>query len=215
MKKKLVNDPKLILETLRLYQANTEGVVVESTYNWYWLVDALMEEGYQAHLANPATIQKYSGLKHADDKTDVLWLAEMLRLGILREGYIYPKGERSLRDLPRTGRHVVRLRTSLTISLKNIITRSYGITLKSDQIKSLSKNYIHPVLPENEFLYLAVTASKASIDSLSKQITLIESTMERQLKAGSIYRNLTTIPGVEKYFWSLCNQDHSASICNC
>ena len=29
------------------------GIAVESTYNWYWMVDWLMEKGYQVHLANP------------------------------------------------------------------------------------------------------------------------------------------------------------------
>jgi len=64
------------------------GIVVESTYNWYWLVDLLQEEGYQVHLANPSRIQQYSGMKYSDDKHDAFWLAEMLRLGILPEGYI-------------------------------------------------------------------------------------------------------------------------------
>jgi hypothetical protein len=45
-------------------------------------------------LTNPAALQKYSGLKHADDKHDAFWLAEMLRLNILPTGYIYPKEER-------------------------------------------------------------------------------------------------------------------------
>jgi transposase len=40
--------------------------VVESTYNWYWLVDLLQENGYRVHLANPAAIQKYAGQKHVD-----------------------------------------------------------------------------------------------------------------------------------------------------
>jgi len=45
-----------------------------------------MEEGYTVHLANPTAIQKYSGLKYADDQHDAYWLAEMLRLHILPEG---------------------------------------------------------------------------------------------------------------------------------
>ena len=90
-KKKLANSPEAILEALRPYKSDIAGIVVESTYNWYWLVDALMADGYTVHLANPAAIQKYSGLKHADDKHDAFWLAEMLRLGILPTGYIYPK----------------------------------------------------------------------------------------------------------------------------
>ena len=41
--------------------------MVESTYNWYWLVDGLMDADYRVHLANPAAIQQYSGLKYSDD----------------------------------------------------------------------------------------------------------------------------------------------------
>jgi hypothetical protein len=78
------------------------GIVVESTFNWYWLVDGLMDSGYKVHLASPSAIQQYSGLKHADDKHDAFWLAQMLRLEILPEGYIYPKGERPIRKRGRS-----------------------------------------------------------------------------------------------------------------
>ncbi|MDT8318852.1 MAG: transposase [bacterium] len=84
--KKLPNEPEKILHTFHPYRNDISGIVVESTYNWYWLVDMLMAEGYRVHLANPVAIQKYSGLKHADDKHDAFWLAEMLRLGIPRYG---------------------------------------------------------------------------------------------------------------------------------
>ncbi len=115
-KKKLPNDPGVILSTLAPYKNDIVGVVVESTYNWYWLVDMLMAEGYTLHLANPTAIQKYSGLKYSDDQHDAFWLAEMLRLGILPEGYIYPKEDRPIRDLVRKRSHLVKLRTSLVIN---------------------------------------------------------------------------------------------------
>ena len=41
--KRLRNDLTLILKELCVYQSRLEGIVVESTYNWYWLVDGLME----------------------------------------------------------------------------------------------------------------------------------------------------------------------------
>jgi transposase len=41
--KRLANDLGLILEQLSPYASSLEGIVVESTYNWYWLVDGLME----------------------------------------------------------------------------------------------------------------------------------------------------------------------------
>ena len=124
--KKLRNDPSLILGMLSPFKKDIAGVVVESTYNWYWLVDLLKEEGYDVHLANPSRIQQYSGLKHGDDKHDAFWLAEMLRLKILPEGYIYPKEQRPLRDLLRKRSHLVKLRTSLIVSLQNILARNVG-----------------------------------------------------------------------------------------
>ena len=68
--KKLPNEALVILEALKSMKRRIVGLVVESTYNWYWLVDLLMEAGYKVHLANPSAIQKYSGLKHADDVHD-------------------------------------------------------------------------------------------------------------------------------------------------
>lgn len=61
--KKLANDPEQILTALAPHRKKIAGVAVESTYNWYWLVDMLMAKGYEVHLANPAAIQKYRGYK--------------------------------------------------------------------------------------------------------------------------------------------------------
>jgi transposase len=197
-KEKLPNDIATISERLTLYCGSLEGIVVESTYNWYWLVDGLMAEGFTVHLANPSAIQKYSGLKHADDKHDAFWLAEMLRLNILPTGYIFPKEERPIRDLLRKRSHLVRLRTSLLISLQNIISRNCGMKIKADDIKCLSDNRIYPLLSNNVDLALAGQVSKDSIDFLTKQIRAIESFIEKRLKLEDAYKNLLTLPGIGK-----------------
>jgi len=62
-----------------------------------------MDQGYTVHLANPNAIQTYDGLKHTDDKWDSFWLAHLLRLGILAEGYIYPKHQRPISDQLKAG----------------------------------------------------------------------------------------------------------------
>lgn len=186
-RRKLPNDEAIIVKTLHPFTSAIEGIVVESTFNWYWAVDLLMEEGYKVHLANPSKIQKYSGLKYADDEDDALWLAEMLRLGILPEGYIYPKEDRPIRDLLRKRGHLVKLRTSLIVSLQNIISRSLGGKMKTNDIK---------VLADNEGLALAGRVSKEAIDSLTRQIKAIEGAVEKRIDLRKPYAYLLSMPGV-------------------
>ena len=196
VRRKLANDPALILSFWEPYKPDLAGIVVESTYNWYWLVDLLQDNGYRAHLANTAGIQKYSGLKHADDNHDAFWLAELLLLGILPEGYIFPKELRALRDLLRKRLHFVRVRTSLILSLQNIVTRNYGTKLSSNDLKALKEDRAQIYLQENEDLLLAGSASKASIDVLTRQIRRIEGAVVKKLKLQAPYTQLLALPGV-------------------
>jgi transposase len=197
-KKKLSNDLGLVRDTLNPFQEKLVGIAVESTYNWYWMVDGLMEKGYQVHLVNPSAIQQYSGLKHSDDKHDAFWLAEMLRLGILPEGYIYPKEERPLRDLLRKRGHLVRLRTSLIISLQNILSRNLGRRVNVNDVKALKEDRISHLLEINEDLALAGRVSKEAIDHLTGQIRKIEGVVEKKIKLKEEYRYLLTLHGVGK-----------------
>ena len=68
--KRLPNDLPLIAQQLSDYRDRLQGIVVESTYNWYWLVDGLMDQGHRVHLANTAAIQQYEGLKYTHDHSD-------------------------------------------------------------------------------------------------------------------------------------------------
>ena len=197
-KRKLPNSPDVILAELEPYKNDLVGVVVESTFNWYWLVDLLMEEGYRVHLANPAGIQKYKGLKYSDDNHDAFWLAHLLRLGILPEGYIYPKEERPVRDLLRKRGHLVKLRTSLINSLQGIIHRNCGVKLSAQKIKVLRENNVAPFLSGQEDLALRGMVSKETIDYLGQQIRKVENIVLDKIKLKKEYLYLLTIPGVGK-----------------
>jgi len=137
-------------------------------------------------------------MKHVDDKHDAFWLAEMLRLDILPEGYIYPKDEQPIRDLLRKRRHLVALRSSMIISLQNIITRNSGMTIKVNDIKRLREDRVHPLLADNEDLALAGRVSKDSIDFLTHQIQTIETFLERKLALTDAYKDLVSVPGIGK-----------------
>lgn len=197
-KKRLPNESDVILAELEPYRADLAGIVVESTFNWYWLVDVLMDNGYKTHLANPAGIQKYKGLKHSDDSHDAFWLAHLLRLGILPEGYIYPKEWRPVRDLLRKRGHLVRLRTSLINSLQGIISRNCGCMLGSNKIKQVREDHVAPLLAGQEDLALSGAVSKDCIDYFGCKIREVELAVEDKVELEKPYSGLQTIPGIGK-----------------
>jgi transposase len=171
--RRLPNQLSIVLDQLSVYRAELKGVVVESTYNWYWLVDGLIEAGHRVHLANPAAIQQYSGLKYTDDGSDALWLAHLLRLELLPEGYIYPKEQRPLRDLLRKRGQLVEQQTSNVLSIRNLIVRNTGTRLNVKQIKQLTLAEIDELLA-NEDQVLAVSSTLHVIACLAEQIKLAQ-----------------------------------------
>jgi transposase len=197
-RRKLLNDPEVILRALEPYQEQLAGIVVESTFNWYWLVDLLMDVGYRVHLANPSAIKQYEGLKHSDDQHDAFWLAHLLRLGILPEGYIYPKEERPVRDLLRKRGHLMRLRTSLILSLQCMISNNFAMQLKVNGIKKITEDLVVPLFVGSEELKLSAQVSKESIDFLTRKIRQVEAAVHQKVKLKEPFRYLQTIPGVGK-----------------
>ena len=52
-KKRLPNSLPVVLGALEPFRQHLKLVAVESTYNWYWLVDGLMDRGYPVRLVHP------------------------------------------------------------------------------------------------------------------------------------------------------------------
>lgn len=193
--KRLPNDLATIVEQLAPHHADIEGLVVESTYNWYWLVDGLMDAGYRLHLANPAAIQQYSGLKYTDDHSDARWLAHLLRLGVLPEGYIYPKAQRPVRDLLRKRAHLVEQQTANVLSVQNIIVRNTGTRLSANRIKSVSQSEVNALLPDADQA-LAVSSALAVLHCLAEQIKTVETRVRTRLQSTPLYELLQTVDGI-------------------
>ena len=193
--KRLPNRLENILEALEPFKESMEAVVVESTYNWYWLVDGLQDHGYKVHLANPSAIKQYEGLKHTDDKWDSFWLAHIKRLNILPEGYIYPKKERPVRDLLRRRLLFVRHRTSHILSLQSTIARTLGYKMSSREIKRLDRSQVDQLFDES-FLLLAAGNSISTIRFLSERIAEIEKELKSHIKLRPEFKYLLTIPGI-------------------
>ena len=141
--KRAPNDLDTIRALLKPHQKQIKGVVVESTFNWYWLVDGLIDAGYPVHLANPAALKQYEGLKYSDDHHDARWLSQLLWLGILKEGYIYPKETRAVRDLARKRLQLVQQKVTHLLSIQTLISRNIGRQANANEIRCLTEAMIH------------------------------------------------------------------------
>jgi transposase len=192
---RLPNDLSTIRKVLARYRENLTGLVVESTYNWYWLVDGLQADGYKLSLANTAAMQQYKGLKHTNDNTDGRWLANMLRLGILPVGHIYPKGERAVRDLLRKRSFLVRQHTSNLNSVKTNISRNTGRSLSAAKVRKLTEEELESLLGPGLESF-AVKSNLAVMASLAEAIGKIEEELKGRVQLRGGYRKLRSVPGV-------------------
>jgi transposase len=169
--------------------------VVESTYNWYWLVDGLHDSNFRVKLANPNAIQQYKGLKHTNDKTDARWLAELSRLDILPEGHIYPKETRGIRDLLRKRGQLVENKTMHLLSIQTIIERNTSLRFTANQIHKLTEEDLNKCLADED-VNLAANSNRIIMQSLVEQIKVIEKRVLSKVKPNPIYHRLQTVPGI-------------------
>lgn len=193
--KRLPCDLKEVVKFLVPYKKRLEEVAVESTYNWYWLVDGLQALKYPVVLANPAGLEQYSGIKHADDTNDAFFLAELLRLKILPTGHIYDAKLRPTRDLLRRRLMLVHQRTALMLSFKSLYSRTTGLEmtlsrLKAMEVEQAQRIYKHPA---NQ---LIAGMQIEQIEHLSESIQKIEKMVLGCARALPLYSKLLTLPGV-------------------
>ena len=189
------NNIKYVLKALSPFRKTLQGVVVESTYNWYWLVDGLQDAGFTVFLANPSAIQPYTGLKYTDDKCDAFWLAHLLRLGLLAKGYIYPKQERPIRDILRRRMMFVRQRTTQILSLQSMITRQRGLNYPGSSIKEFRDDFVERLF-DDPYLLLLAKKEMATIRHLGNVISEVESVVKEKISLKDEYRMLLTAPGI-------------------
>ncbi|MFM8900062.1 MAG: IS110 family transposase [Burkholderiales bacterium] len=197
--KRLPNDLAAIVAALRACVGDgagtLHGVAVESTYNWYWLVDGLMDAGFTVHLVNTCAIKQYDGLKHSGDFEDARHLAHLMRLGILPTGHIYPKGERAVRDLLRKRGQLVRQRSSQILSVQNLLARNLATRARGNEIKQWSDAQIDamPLLPEQQ---QALKANLAVMSCLDGQIKQLERSILSKVKLQAQFQSLKTVSGI-------------------
>ena len=195
MQKRLPNELERVLVVLASFKQLLVGVVVESTFNWYWLVDGLMQAGYRVHLANPAAIEQYQGLKYSADEHDARWLAHLLRLRILREGYIYPREARAVRDLMRRRMQLVQTRSAQLCAMQTQFMRSTAQHRSSNELKRMLPEEIDAQVEEGN-IASGLRANLAVVRTLNAEIKRLEREVLEQVSLAAQFEPLLSITGV-------------------
>jgi len=194
--RRLPNDLGIVLAQLEPHKPHIEAIALESTYNWYWLGDGLMEAGYQVKLVNTVEVKTYDGLKYTGDEHDARHLAHLLRLGVLPTGHIYPKQERAVRDLLRKRGHLVRGRTAQILSIQNLVVRNSGKRIRGEAVRSLGEQELSGICGGDSALMQAITVSQEVVRSFDKAVREVERAVLGQARLKPDFKRLLEIDGI-------------------
>jgi transposase len=147
------------------------------------------------HLVNTTAIPQYDGLKHGDDDSDALHLAQLMRLGLLPEGYIYPREQRGTRDLLRRRFSLVRQAVRLMLSIQSSFSRSTGQPLSANKLRRLAPSQLVDLFPELSTRYGVLIQFKLWL-TLQDQITALERWIRKDLARPDLLARLQSVPGI-------------------
>jgi transposase len=88
-----------------LLERECTHVAMESTGVYWKPVWNLMEDSFELILANPQRIKNVPGKK--TDMKDAVWIAQLLRCGLIEASFVPPEDIRDLRDLTRYRRKLI------------------------------------------------------------------------------------------------------------
>jgi len=168
---------------------------VESTFGWYWLVDALQELGIEVVLSNPVQTKAICSAKVKNDKVDALMLANLLQAKLLPTCWIPSLEKRHLREMLRFRAFLVRLRTRLKNSVHAILGKK-NINSPMRNIWGTEGRKWVAALPLDEPYKDIMEQCLSIMDRLSGFIDSWESVLEEKGKDDERVKLLKTTPGI-------------------
>jgi transposase len=194
VQQKMRNDLPTIIKLLMPYQTNLQ-IVVESTFNWYWLVDGLKAAGFDVVLAHTLGLYLITGAKVKTDRRDAYSLAKLLLVGAVPKAYIYPVETRPVRDLLRRRMHLVQVRGGEYGSLRRLLLRQGILSNRQQEIKTATEAELEQWF-EHPLVRLHASQELERIALYSEQIAELEKTILALAKTAPSYELLLKLPGV-------------------
>lgn len=196
LQQKAANDLPRIAGLLEPFKPDLK-IVVESTFNWYWLVDGLLELGFDVSLAHTLGLAMITQAKVKTDRRDAFTLAKLLRAGVVPKAFIYPASTRPLRDLLRRRQKLVAMRAQEYGTLRQLLLREGILSSSRNEIKlaedeDLKEWFTHPLV------VMSATHQLERIDLLSRQVLELEQQIIELTRDKADYKRLLKIAGIGK-----------------
>src|SRR5437762_12516075 len=176
VQQKLRNELPRICQLLEPYKGDLK-IVVESTFNWYWLIDGLQAEGFDVVLAHTLGLYLITGAKVKTDRRDAYSLAKLLLVGAVPAAYIYPVETRPVRDLLRRRAHLVQVPAGVYGSLRRLLFRQGILSSKQQEIKTATEAELEQWF-EHPLVRLHASQELQRIELYSQQIAKLEKTIQ-------------------------------------
>lgn len=173
-------------------------IAVESTGNWYWLIDEMENAGHAPSLVNPGKAKPMMGLVNKSDKLDAGGLGVLLRNGTLPSVWIPPGDLRDQRELPRMRMALVSIRTKLKNRIHATLAK-YQIVIEDvkdlfgKKGRQLMSQHLDLLPPETRH---SVQEQLALLEQVQASIDQVEERIGQVIKTDETMRLLMTIPGV-------------------
>ena len=199
LEKRIGQKRGVFVEFLKQFAPDTP-VALETTYNWYWIVNEIEQAGMLPRLTNARLAKLMLANSNKTDKLDARGLNKLQRTGTLPTVWIPSANIRDNRELPRTRMVMANQRTRTKNRIHSIIDK-YGLNDMfegiSDMFGKKGKSKLMSaieLLPDNtRWTMLRLIENLEFVES---HISAIEERMRKVYNDNPEMQLIRTLPGV-------------------
>jgi transposase len=191
---RIVNDRDALAAVMARAGVDPE-VVLEATYGWYWVADALAEAGACVHLAHPLGVKGFAYRRVKNDERDARDLADLLRMRRLPEAWIAPPEIRELRDLVRHRARLVHLRSSLRCQIHAVLANQ-GVTVPMSDLFGVKGNQLLDRVAISTAARARVGSARRLLEAFDFEIDFFTRMTSGHLAKHAGFAAVQTLPGI-------------------
>jgi transposase len=168
---------------------------LETTGNWYWLVDLLEDAGARVQLANTVETRRLLKARAKNDRLDAQALAVLSDQGLLPQVYLPDRTQRDERERHRFRIQLIGLQTRLKNIIHSILSKLNVPTPFSDMFGRAGRAYLDGLdlrEPYGEHLHSGLRV----LDALQPEVALAKKRILERLKEDPLAGLLQTAPGI-------------------